>query len=169
MQIKYSLFILMTFWIISCNENNSTHLVQENEKNEATTVKVNKHLHDSILSLYDSISNLWMNNTIALGKLESLRLNKNFNPDDAFYLELESRGQYAFELPKKLHDLEDFCMALGIFTFNNRRYLSADEAIKTIDKVLSENKKITDLQKLEINKDRIRLRKMAEIKYVLIE
>ena len=169
MQIKCCLLTMISLLIISCGGNKSRHYVQEPEKIDTTTVNLNKHLHDSILSLYDSISNLWVNNTIALGKLESLRLNKNFNPDDAFYLELESRGQYAFELPKKLHDLEDFCMALGIFTFNNRRYLSADEAIKTIDKVLSENKKITDLQKLEINKERIRLRKMAEIKYVLIE
>jgi len=160
---------MISLLIISCGGNKSRHHVQESEKIDTTTVNVNKHLHDSILSLYDSISTLWVNNTIALGKLESLRLNKNFKPDDAFYLELESSVQYAFELPKKLHDLEGFCTALGIFTFNNRRYLSVDEAIKTIDKVLNENKKLTDLQKLEIKKERIRLSKMVEIKYVLIE
>jgi len=130
------------------------------------TVVVDKQLHDSLYFLCDSLASNIQKSMSELNKMDRISKRKDFNATDDFYMDYEVYTQNVFGAVQKMDKMDSLCEASGIFIFNNKLFDSADQALSTIDSIEKINPKMDDFHKTSLKKEKDRLIRMKEVRYV---
>jgi hypothetical protein len=136
------------------------------EQDSLKTVVVDKLLHDSLYFICDSLASNIQTSLKELDKMDRISKRKSFNATDVFYMDYEVYTQNVFGAVQKMNKMDSLCEVSGIFIFNNKLFDSAEQALLTIDSIEKINPKMDDFHKTSLKKEKERLKRMKEVRYV---
>ncbi len=160
------LFLIAVF-IVSCdNSKVKKHESVLIKQDSLKTVMVDKQLHDSLYFLCNSLASNIQSSLVELNKMDRMSKRKDFNATDDFYMDYELYTQNMYGSAEKMNKMDSFCEASGIFIFNNKLFDSADEALSLIDSIEKINPKMDDFHKTSLKKEKDRLIRMKEVRFI---
>jgi hypothetical protein len=168
MNKPFSIYLfLIAVFILSCdNSEVKKHESVLTKQDSLKTVMVDKQLHDSLYFLCDSLASNIQKSMTELNKMDRISKRKNFNTTDDFYMDYEVYTQNVFGAVQKMNKMDSLCEASGIFIFNNKLFDSADQALSLIDSIEKINPKMDDFHKKSLKKEKDRLIRMKEVRFV---